>query len=155
MRQAHGSRATCQDQPANRRAHRNKKQCPTREATSPDQRLTNDTTQPNKNKRRQTRSNATLIIRFYRLFRGGRTAHNGLVGGSSPPGPTNPFVLILTLHQFSLFSTNHRMRFGQFRRSSSMSTSFKISALTRSRHCYRKPANSKPIFVSPTSISTR
>src|SRR5664279_6587887 len=88
MRQAHGSRATCQDQPANRRVHRNKKQCPTREATSPDQRLTNDTTQPNKNKRRQTRSNATLIIRFYRLFRGGRTAHNGLVGGSSPPGPT-------------------------------------------------------------------
>src|ERR1019366_6901161 len=44
-----------------------------------DQRLTNDTTQPNRNKRRQTSSNATLIVRFFRLFRGGRTAHNGLV----------------------------------------------------------------------------
>jgi hypothetical protein len=54
-----------------------------------DQRLTNDTAQPNKNKRRQTSSNATLIIRFFRLFRGGRTAHNGLVGGSSPPGITS------------------------------------------------------------------
>src|SRR5450759_5946556 len=41
--------------------------------------LTNDTAQPNKNKRRQTSSNATLIIRFYRLLRGGRTAHNALV----------------------------------------------------------------------------
>ena len=50
--------------------------------------LTNDTPQPNKNIRRQTSSNTTLIIRFFRLFRGGRTAHNGLVGGSSPPGPT-------------------------------------------------------------------
>jgi hypothetical protein len=52
-----------------------------KEATVPDQRLTNDTLQLNKNKRRQTSSNATLIIIFYRLFRGGRTAHNGLVGG--------------------------------------------------------------------------
>src|ERR1019366_9428362 len=77
--------------------------------------LTNETPQPNKNIRRQTSSNTTLIIRFFRLFRGGRTAHNGLVGGSSPPGPTNPFVLILILHQFSLFSPNHRMRFGQIR----------------------------------------
>jgi Shikimate dehydrogenase substrate binding domain len=58
-------------------------------ATVLDQRLTNDTPQPNKNKRCQTRSDATLIIRLYRLFRRGRTAHNGLVGGSSPPGPTN------------------------------------------------------------------
>src|ERR1035437_10768266 len=41
--------------------------------------MTNDTRQPNENKRRQTRSNATLIIRFCRLFRGGRTAHTGLV----------------------------------------------------------------------------
>ena len=56
-----------------------------REATGSDQRLTNDTPQPNKNKRYQTSSNATLIIRLYRLFRGGRTVHNGLVGGSSPP----------------------------------------------------------------------
>ena len=30
-----------------------------------DQRLTNDTQQPNKNKRRQTSSNTTLIIRFF------------------------------------------------------------------------------------------
>jgi hypothetical protein len=36
----------------------------------PDQRLTNDTPQPNKNKRRQTLSNVTLIIRLFRLFRG-------------------------------------------------------------------------------------
>ena len=50
--------------------------------------MTNDTPQPNENKRRQTSSNATLIVRFFRLFRGGRAAHNGLVGGSSPPGPT-------------------------------------------------------------------
>jgi hypothetical protein len=50
---------------------------------SPDQRLTNDTQQPNKNKRRQTSSNATLIIRFYRLFREGRTAHNGALAGLS------------------------------------------------------------------------
>src|ERR1019366_476738 len=50
-----------------------------------DQRLTNDTRQPNKNKRRQTSSNATLIIRFFRLFRRRRTAHNGLVGGSVIP----------------------------------------------------------------------
>src|ERR1019366_3651293 len=49
------------------------------EPTVLDQRLTNDTRQPNENKRRQTRSNATLIIRFCRLFRGGRTAHTGLV----------------------------------------------------------------------------
>src|ERR1017187_9945575 len=44
-----------------------------------DQRLTNDTPQPNRNKRRQTSSNATLIIKFFRVLRGGRTAHNGLV----------------------------------------------------------------------------
>jgi len=31
------------------------------------------------------------------LFRGGRTAHNGLVGGSSPPGPTNNFNTNLDL----------------------------------------------------------
>ena len=54
--------------------------------------LTNDTPQPNKNIRRQTSSNTTLIIRFFRLFRGGRTAHNGLVGGSSPPGPPPHFT---------------------------------------------------------------
>jgi hypothetical protein len=51
------------------------------EATVLDQRMTNDTPQPNKNKRDRTSSNATLIVRFFRLFRRGRAAHNGLVGG--------------------------------------------------------------------------
>jgi hypothetical protein len=44
-----------------------------------DQQLADDTPQPNENERRQTGSNDTLIVRFYRLFRGGRTAHYGLV----------------------------------------------------------------------------
>jgi hypothetical protein len=42
-------------------------------------------------KQEQTSSNVTLIVRFFRRFRGGRGAHNGLVGGSSPPGPTTQF----------------------------------------------------------------
>jgi hypothetical protein len=53
--------------------------------------LTNDTQQPNANKRRQTSSNITLIINVFRLFRGRLVAHNGLVGGSNPPGPTTHF----------------------------------------------------------------
>src|SRR3974390_1306661 len=48
----------------------------------------NENSQPNRNKRRQTLSNATLIIRFFQLFWGGRTAHNGLVGASSRPLPS-------------------------------------------------------------------
>jgi hypothetical protein len=62
-----------------------------------DQRLTNDTTQPNNNKRDRTSSNTTLIVSFFQPFRGGRTAHNGLVGGSSAPGPTNNFNTNLNL----------------------------------------------------------
>jgi predicted outer membrane protein len=46
--------------------------------------LTNDTQQPNKNKRSRTLPNATLIVRFFRLSRVRRTAHNGLVGGRKP-----------------------------------------------------------------------
>src|SRR5664280_1339376 len=42
-----------------------------RHSTIVDQQLTNDTRQPNKSKRHQTRSNATLIVIFYRFFRGG------------------------------------------------------------------------------------
>ena len=44
-----------------------------------------DTPQPNRNKRRQTSSNATLIVRFFRLFRRGRTAHNLTVSQIAAP----------------------------------------------------------------------
>jgi len=70
--------------------------------SGPDQRLTNYTAQPNKNKRYQMSSNVPLIIIFVRLFRGGRTAHNGLAGllkwrrypvsGTTLSVSTNPIV---------------------------------------------------------------
>ena len=56
----------------------------------------------NKNKRYQMSSNVPLIIIFFRLFRGGRTAHNGLAGllkwrrypvsGTTLSVSTNPIV---------------------------------------------------------------
>jgi hypothetical protein len=48
-------------------------------------------------------SNATLIIRFYRLFRGGRTAHNGLVGGGVWSAQRSKFGLHFTHNQLFYF----------------------------------------------------
>jgi hypothetical protein len=48
-------------------------------------------------KREQTWSILTLCIWIFLIIRGRRFAHNGLVGGSSPPGPT-----ILACSSFAL-----------------------------------------------------
>ena len=72
------------------------------------QRFANEIRKPNENKRDQSSSDSSG---FYGLFSIPSLAHNGLVGGSSPPGPT-----IFILHSFDFNRlrsdfTNRSLRF--------------------------------------------
>ena len=51
--------------------------------------------------REQTRPDASLFFNVFGIFRGALPAHNGLVAGSSPAGPTNNISDLSTL----IFST--------------------------------------------------
>jgi len=57
--------------------------------------FTNETSKPNVNNDGQTSSITTIITGFFRFVRGILTAHNGLVAGSSPAGPTNVQWLVV------------------------------------------------------------
>jgi hypothetical protein len=57
-------------------------------------------------KREQTRLNVTLFVNVFRILRVALPAHNGLVAGSSPAGPTNRIRHFSTV-RFSHFLMPH------------------------------------------------
>ena len=77
--------------------------------TEPNHHLTTDTTV---NERRSSSGNATKNVNVLRDYRAGRAAHNGLVAGSSPAGPTNDYGGLLRFRRLMIWyrlSYRHRI----------------------------------------------